>query len=85
MLKTPIALIAALLIAGVTLAFREGGLRRSSKDFLKIYASVRKMSGNELADYVRKSLQHLPGPCVWPATTSRPSRVRDQILAMGKK
>jgi hypothetical protein len=85
MLKTPIALIAALLIAGVTPAFAKEDCNGGYKDFLgKMSANISKMSGNELADYVRKSLGAYDS-CMAGDNFS-PHGVWDQILAdMGKK
>jgi hypothetical protein len=85
MLKTPIALIAALLIAGVTPAFAKEDCNGGYKDFLgKMSSNISKMSGNELADYVRKSLGAYDS-CMAGDNFS-PHGVWDQILAdMGKK
>ena len=57
MLKTPIALIAALLVAGITPAFAKEDCNAGYKDFIgKMSSHMSNVSGNELAEYVRKSL-----------------------------
>ena len=85
MLKTPIALIAALLVAGVTPAFAKEDCNGGYKDFLgKMSSHISNMSGNELAEYVRKSLGAYDS-CMAGDSFS-PHGVWDQILAdMGKK
>jgi len=85
MLKTPIALIAALLIAGVTPAFAKEDCNAGYKDFIgKMSSHMSNVSGNELAEYVRKSLGAYDS-CMAGDSFS-PHGVWDQILAdMGKK
>jgi hypothetical protein len=57
MLKTPIAIIAALLVAGVTPAFAKEDCDGGYKDFLiKMSSHLSKMSGNDVVEYVRKGL-----------------------------
>ena len=85
MLKTSIALIAAVLVAGATPAFAKEDCNGGYKDFLgKMSSHISNMSGNELAEYVRKSLGAYDS-CMAGDTFS-PHGVWDQILAdMGKK
>jgi hypothetical protein len=85
MLKTPIALIAALLVAGVTPAFAKEDCNAGYKDFIgKMSSHMSNVSGNELAEYVRKSLGAYDS-CMAGDNFS-PHGVWDQILAdMGKK
>jgi hypothetical protein len=85
MLKTPLALIAALLVAGVTPAFAKEDCNAGYKDFIgKMSSHMSNVSGNELAEYVRKSLGAYDS-CMAGDNFS-PHGVWDQILAdMGKK
>ena len=85
MLKTPIALIAALLVAGVSPAFAKEDCNAGYKDFIgKMSSKMSNVSGNELAEYVRKSLGAYDS-CMAGDNFS-PHGVWDQILAdMGKK
>ena len=85
MLRTPIALIAALLIAGVTPAFAKEDCNGGYKDFLgKMSSHISNMSGDELAGYIKKSLGAYDS-CMAGDNFS-PHGVWDQILAdMGKK
>jgi len=85
MLKTPLALIAALLVAGVTPAFAKEDCNAGYKDFIgKMSSHMSNVSGNELAEYVRKSLDAYDS-CMAGDNFS-PHGVWDQILAdMGKK
>jgi hypothetical protein len=85
MLKTPLALIAALLVTGVTPAFAKEDCNAGYKDFIgKMSSHMSNVSGNELAEYVRKSLGAYDS-CMAGDNFS-PHGVWDQILAdMGKK
>jgi hypothetical protein len=85
MLKTPIALIAALLVAGVTPAFAKEDCNGGYKDFVtKMSSHFSNMSGDEIAGYIRKGLQGYDS-CMAGDNFS-PHGVWDQILAdMGKK
>ena len=85
MKKTALSLIAALLVAGVTPALAKEDCNGGYKDFLgKMSSHISKMSGNELAEYVRKSLGAYDS-CMAGDNFS-PHGVWDQILAdMGKK
>ena len=85
MLKTPLALIAALLIAGVTPAFAKEDCNGGYKDFLtKMSPHFSIMSGDELAGYIRKGLGAYDSCMAGDAFS--PHGVWDQILAdMGKK
>jgi hypothetical protein len=85
MLKTPIALIAALLVAGVTPAFAKEDCNGGYKDFLtKMSSHFSNMSGDDLAGYIRKGLGAYDS-CMSGDAFS-PHGVWDQILAdMGKK
>lgn len=85
MLKTSLALIAALFVFGVTPAFAKEDCNGGYKTFVgKMSTHVNKMSGNELAEYVRKSLGAYDS-CMAGDSFS-PHGVWDQILAdMGKK
>jgi hypothetical protein len=85
MLKTSLALIAAVLVAGVTPAFAKEDCNAGYKDFIgKMSSHMSNVSGNELAEYVRKSLGAYDS-CMAGDNFS-PHGVWDQILAdMGKK
>ena len=85
MLKTPIALIAALLVAGVTPAFAKEDCNGGYKDFLvKMSSHFSNMSGDELAGYIRKGLGAYDACMAGDALS--PHGVWDGILAdMGKK
>jgi hypothetical protein len=85
MLKTPIALIAALLIAGITPAFAKEDCNGGYKDFLtKMSSHFSNMSGDELAGYIRKGLGAYDACMAGDALS--PHGVWDGILAdMGKK
>jgi len=85
MLKTPLALIAALLVAGVTPAFAKEDCNAGYKDFVgKMSSHISNVSGDQLAEYVRKSLGAYDS-CMAGDNFS-PHGVWDQILAdMGKK
>jgi len=85
MVKTPLALIAALLVAGVTPAFAKEDCNAGYKDFVgKMTSHVSNVSGDQLAEYVRKSLGAYDS-CMAGDNFS-PHGVWDQILAdMGKK
>jgi hypothetical protein len=57
MKKIAIAALAAALLAGVTPAFAKEDCNGGYKDFLgKMSTHISKMSGDELAGYIRKSL-----------------------------
>jgi hypothetical protein len=85
MLKTPLALVAALFLVGVTPAFAKEDCNAGYKDFVgKMSSHMSNVSGNELAEYVRKSLGAYDS-CMAGDSFS-PHGVWDQILAdMGKK
>jgi hypothetical protein len=85
MLKTPLALIAALLVVGITPAFAKEDCNGGYKDFLgKMSSHMSNVSGDQLAEYVRKSLGAYDS-CMAGDSFS-PHGVWDQILAdMGKK
>jgi hypothetical protein len=85
MLKTPLALIAALLVVGVTPAFAKEDCNGGYKDFLtKMSSHFSNMSGDELAGYIRKGLGAYDSCMAGDALS--PHGVWDQILAdMGKK
>jgi hypothetical protein len=85
MLKTPLALVAALFLVGVTPAFAKEDCNAGYKDFVgKMSSHISNVSGNELAEYVRKSLGAYDS-CMAGDSFS-PHGVWDQILAdMGKK
>jgi hypothetical protein len=85
MLKTPLALIAALLVAGVTPAFAKEDCNAGYKDFVgKMSSHISNVSGDQLAEYVRKSLGAYDSCMAGDAFS--PHGVWDQILAdMGKK
>ncbi len=85
MLKTPLALVAALFVVGVTPAFAKEDCNAGYKDFVgKMSSHISNVSGNELAEYVRKSLGAYDS-CMAGDSFS-PHGVWDQILAdMGKK
>ena len=86
MLKTPIALIAALLVAGITPAFAKEDCNGGYKDFVsKMSTYVNKMSGDEIAGYIRKGLGAYDS-CMAGDNSITPHGVWDGILAdMGKK
>jgi hypothetical protein len=85
MLKTPLALIAALLVVGITPAFAKEDCNAGYKDFLgKMSSHMSDVSGDQLAGYIRKSLGAYDS-CMAGDSFS-PHGVWDQILAdMGKK
>ena len=85
MLKTSLALIAAVLVAGVTPAFAKEDCNAGYKDFVgKMSSHISNVSGDQLAEYVRKSLGAYDS-CMAGDNFS-PHGVWDQILAdMGKK
>jgi hypothetical protein len=85
MLKTPLALIAALLVVGITPAFAKEDCNAGYKDFVgKMSSHMSNVSGDQLAEYVRKSLGAYDS-CMAGDSFS-PHGVWDQILAdMGKK
>ena len=85
MLKTPLALVAALLIVGVTPAFAKEDCNAGYKDFIgKMSSHMSDVSGDQLAGYIRKSLGAYDS-CMAGDSFS-PHGVWDQILAdMGKK
>ena len=85
MKRIAIAAVAAALLAGVTPALAKEDCNAGYKDFLgKMSIYVNKMSGYELADAVRKSLDAYTS-CSSGDNFS-PHGVWDQILAdMGKK
>ena len=85
MLKTPLALIAALLVVGITPAFAKEDCNAGYKDFIgKMSSHMSDVSGDELAGYIRKSLGAYDS-CMAGDSFS-PHGVWDQILAdMGKK
>ena len=85
MKRIAIAALAAALLAGVTPALAKEDCNGGYKAFLgKMSTYVNKMSGDELAEYVRKSLGAYDS-CMAGDTFS-PHGVWDQILAdMGKK
>jgi hypothetical protein len=85
MLKTPLALITALLVVGITPAFAKEDCNGGYKDFLgKMSSHMSNVSGDQLAEYVRKSLGAYDS-CMAGDSFS-PHGVWDQILAdMGKK
>jgi hypothetical protein len=85
MLKTPVALIAALLVAGVTPVLAKEDCNAGYKDFVgKMSSHISNVSGDQLAEYVRKSLGAYDS-CMSGDAFS-PHGVWDQILAdMGKK
>jgi hypothetical protein len=85
MLKTPLALIAALLVVGITPAFAKEDCNAGYKDFIsKMSSHMSDVSGDQLAGYIRKSLGAYDS-CMAGDSFS-PHGVWDQILAdMGKK
>ncbi len=57
MKRIALSVVGALLLAGVTPAFAKEDCNAGYKDFLsKMSTHISKMSGNELAEYVKKSL-----------------------------
>ena len=75
-----LSVVGALLLAGVTPAFAKEDCNAGYKDFLsKMSTHISKMSGNELAEYVKKSLGAYDS-CMAGDTFS-PHGVWDQILA----
>ena len=85
MKRIAIAALAAALLAGITPALAKEDCNGGYKTFLgKMSTYVNKMSGDELAEYVRKSLGAYDS-CMAGDSFS-PHGVWDQILAdMGKK
>jgi hypothetical protein len=84
MKRMALTVVGALLIAGATPAFAKEDCNAGYKDFLtKMSTHISKMSGNELAEYVKKSLGAYDS-CMAGDSFS-PHGVWDQILAdMGK-
>ena len=84
MKRLALTVVGALLIAGATPAFAKEDCNAGYKDFLtKMSTHISKMSGNELAEYVKKSLGAYDS-CMAGDSFS-PHGVWDQILAdMGK-
>ena len=85
MLKTPLALVAALLFVGLSPAFAKEDCNAGYKDFIgKMSSHMSDVSGDQLAGYIRKSLGAYDS-CMAGDSFS-PHGVWDQILAdMGKK
>ena len=85
MKRIAIAALAAALIAGVTPAFAASDCNTSYKDFVgKMSTYVNKMSGDELAGFIRKGLGAYDACMAGDAIS--PHGVWDGILAdMGKK
>ena len=85
MKRTALSIVGALLLFGVTPAFAKEDCNAGYKDFLgKMSTHISKMSGDELASYIRKSLGAYDS-CMAGDSFS-PHGVWDQILAdMGKK
>ncbi len=80
MKRIALSVVGALLLAGVTPAFAKEDCNAGYKDFLsKMSTHISKMSGNELAEYVKKSLG-ADDSCMAGDTFS-PHGVWDQILA----
>ncbi|HUJ38402.1 MAG TPA: hypothetical protein VLW88_12070 [Hyphomicrobium sp.] len=80
MKRIALSVVGALLLAGVTPAFAKEDCNAGYKDFLsKMSTHISKMSGNELAEYVKKSLGAYDS-CMAGDTFS-PHGVWDQILA----
>ena len=70
MKRTALSIVGALLLFGVTPAFAKEDCNAGYKDFLgKMSTHISKMSGDELASYIRKSLGAYDSACL--ATTSR--------------
>jgi hypothetical protein len=84
MKRIALSVVGALLLAGATPAFAKEDCNAGYKDFLtKMSTHISKMSGNELAEYVKKSLGAYDS-CMAGDSFS-PHGVWDQILAdMGK-
>jgi hypothetical protein len=84
MKRMALTVVGALLLAGATPAFAKEDCNAGYKDFLtKMSTHISKMSGNELAEYVKKSLGAYDS-CMAGDSFS-PHGVWDQILAdMGK-
>jgi hypothetical protein len=83
--RIAIAGLAAALLAGVSPAFAKEDCNAGYKDFVgKMSTYVNKMSGDELAGYIRKGLGAYDSCMAGDAFS--PHGVWDQILAdMGKK
>jgi hypothetical protein len=80
MKRMALTVVGALLIAGATPAFAKEDCNAGYKDFLtKMSTHISKMSGNELAEYVKKSLGAYDS-CMAGDSFS-PHGVWDQILA----
>ena len=70
MKRIALSVVGALLLVGATPAFAKEDCNAGYKDFIgKMSTHISKMSGNELAEYVRKSLGAYDS-CM-AATTSR--------------
>ena len=84
MKRIALSVVGALLLAGATPAFAKEDCSAGYKDFLtKMSTHISRMSGNELAEYVKKSLGAYDS-CMAGDSFS-PHGVWDQILAdMGK-
>jgi hypothetical protein len=84
MKRIALSVVGALLLVGATPAFAKEDCNGGYKDFLtKMSKHIDKMSGNELAEYVKKSLGAYDS-CMAGDNFS-PHGVWDQILAdMGK-
>jgi len=85
MKRNAIAALAAALLAGVSPAFAKEDCNAGYKDFVgKMSTYVNKMSGDELAGYIRKGLGAYESCMAGDAFS--PHGVWDQILAdMGRK
>ncbi len=85
MKRIAIAALAAALLAGVSPAFAKEDCNAGYRDFVgKMSTYVNKMSGDELAGYIRKGLGAYDSCMAGDAFS--PHGVWDQILAdMGKK
>jgi hypothetical protein len=80
MKRIALSVVGALLLAGATPAFAKEDCNAGYKDFLtKMSTHISKMSGNELADYVKKSLGAYDS-CMAGDSFS-PHGVWDQILS----
>ena len=80
MKRTVLSIVGALLLVGVTPAFAKEDCNAGYKDFLgKMSTHISKMSGNELAEYVRKSLGAYDS-CMAGDSFS-PHGIWDQILS----
>ena len=80
MKRMALTVVGALLLAGATPAFAKEDCNAGYKDFLtKMSTHISKMSGNELAEYVKKSLGAYDS-CMAGDSFS-PHGVWDQILA----